>query len=96
MTKRLAGKRCFVTAAGQGIGRAAALAMAAEGATVIATDRDAHKVGELGARGIIHQPLDVLDDAAVERAVKEAGADRRAVQLRRLRPPEHHPDLHGR
>jgi 2-keto-3-deoxy-L-fuconate dehydrogenase len=73
MTGRLAGKRCFVTAAGQGIGRAAALAMAAEGATVIATDRDAHKVGELGARGLTHLPLDVLDDAAVERAAREAG-----------------------
>jgi 2-keto-3-deoxy-L-fuconate dehydrogenase len=73
MSTRLAGKRCFVTAAGQGIGRATALAMAAEGATVIATDRDAHKVGELGARGITHLPLDVLDDAAVERAAKEAG-----------------------
>ena len=73
MTGRLAGKRCFVTAAGQGIGRAAALAMAAEGATVIATDRDAHKVGDLGARGITHLPLDVMDDAAVERAAKEAG-----------------------
>ena len=73
MTKRLAGKRCFVTAAGQGIGRAAALAMAAEGATVIATDRDARKVGELGARGSIHQPRDVLDVAAVVRAAKEAG-----------------------
>jgi len=73
MTGRLAGKRCFVTAAGQGIGRAAALAMAAEGAAVIATDRDAQKVGELGARGIAHLPLDVLDDAALERAAKEAG-----------------------
>lgn len=73
MTGRLSGKRCFVTAAGQGIGRAAALAMAAEGATVIATDRDAHKVGDLGARGITHLPLDVMDDAAVERAAKEAG-----------------------
>ena len=73
MTGRLAGKRCFVTAAGQGIGRAAALAMAAEGATVIATDRDAHKVGDLGARGITHLPLDVLDDAALEQAAREAG-----------------------
>ncbi len=73
MTGRLAGKRCFVTAAGQGIGRAAALAMAAEGATVMATDRDAHKVGDLGARGITHIPLDVLDDAAVQRVAKEAG-----------------------
>jgi 2-keto-3-deoxy-L-fuconate dehydrogenase len=73
MGGRLSGKRCFVTAAGQGIGRAAAIAMAAEGATVIATDRDAHKVGELGARGITHMPLDVLDDQAVERAAREAG-----------------------
>lgn len=73
MTGRLAGKRCFVTAAGQGIGRAAALMMAAEGATVIATDRDANKVGDLGARGITHLPLDVLDDAAVEAAAREAG-----------------------
>ncbi|WP_137125606.1 SDR family oxidoreductase [Roseomonas sp. HF4] len=73
MAGRLSGKRCFVTAAGQGIGRAAALMMAAEGAIVIATDRDAHKVGELGARGITHLPLDVLDDGAVERAAKEAG-----------------------
>jgi 2-keto-3-deoxy-L-fuconate dehydrogenase len=73
MSGRLAGKRCFVTAAGQGIGRATALAMAAEGAIVVATDRDAHKVGDLGARGITHMPPDVLDDAAVERAAKEAG-----------------------
>lgn len=74
MPGRLAGKRALVTAAGQGIGRAAALAMAAEGAAVIATDRDARKVGELAACGITHVPLDVLDDAAVERVVKEAGA----------------------
>ncbi len=73
MTGRLAGKRCFVTAAGQGIGRAAALAMAAEGAIVVATDLDAHKVGELGARGITHFPLNVLDDAAVDDAAKQAG-----------------------
>ncbi|HEY4091241.1 MAG TPA: SDR family oxidoreductase [Luteibacter sp.] len=37
---RLAGKRALVTAAGAGIGRATALAFAAEGATVIATDID--------------------------------------------------------
>ena len=35
---RLAGKTALVTAAGQGIGRASALAMAAEGAHVLATD----------------------------------------------------------
>jgi len=35
---RLDGKRVLVTAAGQGIGRASALAMASEGAKVFATD----------------------------------------------------------
>ena len=36
--KRLLGKRVLVTAAGQGIGRASALAMADQGAQVFATD----------------------------------------------------------
>jgi 2-keto-3-deoxy-L-fuconate dehydrogenase len=38
MTQRLAGKVAFVTAAGQGMGHACAMQMAAEGATVHATD----------------------------------------------------------
>ena len=38
---RLEGKLCLATAAGQGIGRASVLAMAREGARVIATDLDA-------------------------------------------------------
>jgi 2-keto-3-deoxy-L-fuconate dehydrogenase len=70
---RLQGKRCFVTAAGQGIGRASAIAMAEEGAQVIATDRDAAKLAGLEARGIEARPLDVLDDAAVEAAIAAAG-----------------------
>lgn len=37
---RLKGKTILITASGQGIGHASALACAAEGATVIATDRD--------------------------------------------------------
>ncbi|WP_135466706.1 SDR family oxidoreductase [Crenalkalicoccus roseus] len=73
MAGRLEGRRCFVTAAGQGIGRAAALAMAAEGARVLATDRDAAKLEGLAARGIETRPLDVLDDAAVETAFAAAG-----------------------
>ena len=38
MTIDLRGKRCFVTAAGQGIGRAIAVAMREAGASVIASD----------------------------------------------------------
>ncbi|MGV6806080.1 MAG: SDR family oxidoreductase [Ruegeria sp.] len=38
MSERLKGKRVLVTAAGQGIGRACAIAMASEGALVFATD----------------------------------------------------------
>ena len=70
MAGRLQGKRCFVTAAGQGIGRAAALAMAAEGASVVATDRDPALLS--GMEGAETQKLDVLDDAAVA-AIEAAG-----------------------
>src|SRR5438105_861838 len=73
MAGRLQGKRCFVTAAGQGIGRATALAYAAEGASVVATDRDAAKLAGLEAHGIEAKALDVLDDAAVAAAVAAAG-----------------------
>lgn len=73
MAGRLAGKRCFVTAAGQGIGRASAIAMAAEGGQVIATDLSAAKLEGLEAHGIEARPLDVLDDAAVETAIAAAG-----------------------
>ncbi|SDB63156.1 SDR family oxidoreductase [Belnapia rosea] len=73
MAGRLAGKRCFVTAAGQGIGRATALAYAAEGASVVATDLDAAKLGDLAASGIETRSLDVLDDAAVAAAIQAAG-----------------------
>jgi 2-keto-3-deoxy-L-fuconate dehydrogenase len=62
MAGRLAGKLCFVTAAGQGIGRATALAMAAEGARVVATDRDAALLATLAGPSITTAALDVLDD----------------------------------
>ncbi|ONG53523.1 NAD(P)-dependent oxidoreductase [Pseudoroseomonas deserti] len=73
MAGRLAGKKCFVTAAGQGIGRATALAYAAEGAAVVATDRDAAKLESLRERGITTLALDVLDDVAVASAVTGHG-----------------------
>ena len=70
MTGRLAGKTALITAAGQGIGRASALAMAREGASVIATDVDPKLLEALaGTPGVTTQALDVLDDAAVERTI---------------------------
>ncbi|MGM0701511.1 MAG: SDR family oxidoreductase [Pseudomonadota bacterium] len=64
---RLKDKTALITAAGQGIGRAAALRFAAEGARVIATDIDDEKLQDLGdAKGIEIRRLDVLDAPAVE------------------------------
>ena len=59
---RLAGKTILVTAAGQGIGRGAALACAAEGARVIATDRDPSLLAGLDTEA---RPLDVTDAGAI-------------------------------
>jgi 2-keto-3-deoxy-L-fuconate dehydrogenase len=65
--KRLAGKTAVVTAAGQGIGRATALAMAREGAQVWATDLRADLLAALdGTDGIRTAVLDVLDRAAID------------------------------
>ena len=59
---RLQGKTILITAAGQGIGRASALACAAEGARVIATDRDAALLRSLDMET---HTLDVTDPAAI-------------------------------
>ena len=73
MSQRLQGKRALVTAAGQGMGRAAALAFAREGAKVIATDINAEALKGLGA-GISSDRLDVLDERAVHDFVEKTGA----------------------
>ena len=73
MTGRLAGKRALVTAAGQGIGRAAALAFAAEGASVLATDIAEEKLVPLADALIATRRLDVTDDGAIATLADELG-----------------------
>ena len=71
---RLEGKRAFLTAAGQGIGRATAEAFAREGAEVIATDVDRAKLDGLEAAGVARlERLDVLDTAAVNALAAAVG-----------------------
>lgn len=69
---RLTGKTALVTAAGQGIGRASALAMAAEGARVFATDVNEATLATLD--GVETFVLDVRDPASIAAAVKRVGA----------------------
>lgn len=72
---RLSGKRVLVTAAGQGIGRASALAMAAEGAQVFATDVNEDALADLEGETIEAFVLDVRDDASVSAGVTKAAPD---------------------
>lgn len=75
---RLKNKRILVTAAGQGIGRAAALAMAAEGAEVFATDINPEGLAQLKseATGTLEIfELDVRSEASVVAGVAVAQPD---------------------
>ncbi|WP_425102425.1 SDR family oxidoreductase [Tropicibacter sp. S64] len=76
MTQTLAGKTALVTAAGNGIGRASAEALAALGASVIATDIDGAAVEAVAATRdrITAHRLDVLDASAVK-ALIDANPD---------------------
>ncbi len=74
MAGRLAGKTAFITAAGQGIGRGAALAFAREGAQVWATDINASALeGLKGTPRIDTRVLDATDEAAIARVAQETG-----------------------
>jgi len=70
---RLSGKRAFVTAAGQGIGRACVEALAVNGATVTATDLNGDLLSDITAADAF--ALDVLDKDALQTAVKDATPD---------------------
>src|SRR5438105_8864741 len=74
MAGRLVGKTAFVTAAGQGMGRAAALAFAREGAKVWATDLNAKPLDELeGKEGIRTRVLDVTNELSIQETSKQVG-----------------------
>jgi 2-keto-3-deoxy-L-fuconate dehydrogenase len=73
MPGHLDDKTAFVTAAGQGIGRETALAFAAEGARVIATDIDEAKVRPIASDSIRTAKLDVLHAADIAQAEIDAG-----------------------
>lgn len=73
MPGTLANKTAFVTAAGQGIGRETALAFAAAGARVIATDIDEAKVRQIASDSIRTAKLDVLHAADIAQAAIDAG-----------------------
>ena len=71
--KRLDGKVVWVTGGGSGIGEAAAMTLAAEGAAVVLTGRREAPLNEVAAwirdaGGVAHvQPGDLTDPAAVRR-----------------------------
>ncbi len=77
---RLQNKIAFVTAAGQGIGKAVALAFAREGATVVATDLNPALLDalsqEASAAGfkLSTRVLNVLEPEAISKSIGDAGA----------------------
>ena len=71
---RLKGKRAFLTACGAGIGRATALAFAAEGAHVIATDLKPEQMADLKDHGVAEtHALDVRNSDAVRAIAAQVG-----------------------
>ncbi|MCO5150999.1 MULTISPECIES: SDR family oxidoreductase [unclassified Shinella] len=74
MSLSIKDKRVLITAAGQGIGQASAIAFARAGAKVVATDINAEALKSLaGEAGIETQVLDVLSEEAVNRVVSVTG-----------------------
>ena len=71
---QLTAKTCLVTGAAQGIGRASALALQAEGATVYASDVNQDALADLKAQGIETLHLDVTSPASIAAAVATVGA----------------------
>ena len=75
MAGRLSGKTAIVTSAGQGIGRASAIAMAREGAKVYATDLREDLLASLKDEPGTYETfaLDVLKQGQIDAAAKRVG-----------------------
>ena len=77
-SERLGGKRALITAAGQGIGRASAIAMADAGAHVVATDISEAALNDLAAMNhanIETRLADARDADSIKAAVDHAQPD---------------------
>jgi len=88
MTARFAGKRCFLTGAASGIGRATALKLAAEGAELFLTDRNEEGLAEtvadaraLGGKVSAHRALDVSDHDQVSAFAADIHASHPSMDL---------------
>jgi 2-dehydro-3-deoxy-L-fuconate 4-dehydrogenase len=79
MSDRVHNKIALVTAAGQGIGRAIAEALIAEGAIVIATDVAADKVADLKAK--MRQKLDVRAQDSIDALAKTVAQEFGALDI---------------
>ena len=75
MGQRLKGKRALITAAGQGIGRATAIAMAKEGATVFATDINMDALSTIRNENIETFELDARNNKSVKEGISHAAPD---------------------
>jgi len=74
MSASLQNKKVLITAAGQGIGRATALAFVRVGANVVATDINEQALASLSSEaGVTTRRLNVLDEAEVKAVVAETG-----------------------
>lgn len=88
MTASYAGKRCFLTGAASGIGRATALKLAADGAELFLTDRNAEGLAEtvadaraLGGQVSAHRALDISDNDQVSAFAADIHASHQSMDL---------------